>query len=103
MRFGTLTPVQSTGTKLRGLQMVSNRSLKVGSSDESRNMILAALANKEGTAREIVALNAGAALYAANVASSIGDGIVRAREAIASGEARAKVDDFARFTQQFKK
>jgi len=86
-----------------GLQMVSNRSLKVGSADESRDMILAALANKEGTAREIVALNAGAALYAANVAASIGDGIVRAREAIASGKARAKVDEFARFTQQFKK
>jgi anthranilate phosphoribosyltransferase len=86
-----------------GLQMVSNRSLKVGSADESRDMILAALANKEGTAREIVALNAGAALYAANVAASIGDGIVRAREAIASGKARAKIDEFARFTQQFKK
>jgi len=86
-----------------GLSMVSNRSLKVGSADESRDMILAALSNTPGTAREIVALNAGAALYAANVVASIGDGIVKAREAIASGAARAKVDAFAKFTQQFRK
>jgi anthranilate phosphoribosyltransferase len=86
-----------------GLSMMSNRTLKVGSAEESRDMVLAALSNKEGTAREIVALNAGTALYAANVASSIADGITRAREAIASGTARAKVDAFARFTQQFKR
>ncbi|MGN6804663.1 MAG: anthranilate phosphoribosyltransferase, partial [Trinickia sp.] len=40
-------------------------------------------------------------LYAANVAASIADGIQLAREAIASGRARAKVDELARFTQQF--
>src|ERR1700675_1122071 len=43
-----------------GLRMVSNRSLKVSSADESRDMILAALSNNEGTPREIVTLNAGA-------------------------------------------
>ena len=55
-------------------------------------MVLEALANVEGTPREIVTLNAGAALYAADVAASIGDGIERAREAIASGAARRKLD-----------
>jgi len=44
-------------------------------------------------------LNAGAALYAANLAGSIGEGIGRAREAIASGAARAKLDAFVAFTQ----
>ena len=57
--------------------------------------------NVAGTPREIVSLNAGTALYAANVASSIEDGIARAREAIASGAAREKLDQFVRATQQF--
>jgi anthranilate phosphoribosyltransferase len=83
-----------------GLAMVSNRSLRVANSAESRDMLLEALANKPGTPREIVALNAGTALYVANVADSIGAGIALAREAIASGAARAKVDEFVTFTQK---
>ena len=84
-----------------GLQMSSNRSLRVANAQESQEMIYAALANAEGTAREIVVLNAGSALYAANVADSIQSGIALAREAIASGAARAKLDEFVRFTQGF--
>ncbi len=86
-----------------GLQMVSNRSLKVENADESKTMLLGALSNEAGTAREIVALNSGAALYSANVVGSIADGIALARETIASGRARAKVDELVRFTQQFKR
>jgi anthranilate phosphoribosyltransferase len=63
-------------------------------------MLLGVLANKPGPAREIVCLNAGAALYVANVADSIGDGIARAREAIANGSARAKLDQFVQCTQR---
>jgi anthranilate phosphoribosyltransferase len=85
-----------------GMQMVSNRTLKVADAAESKLMLLEALDNKPGVAREIVTLNAGTALYAANVAASIADGIELAREAIANGKARAKVDDLVRFTQQFK-
>src|ERR1700733_6242669 len=85
-----------------GMQMVSNRTLKVADASESKAMLLEALDNKPGVAREIVTLNAGTALYSANVASSIADGIQLAREAIASGKARAKVNDLVRFTQQFK-
>ncbi len=85
-----------------GLQMVSNRTLKVRDSNESKVLLIEALENRPGVAREIVTLNAGAALYAANIAASIADGIQIAREAIASGRARAKVDELARFTQQFK-
>ena len=84
-----------------GMRMVSNRSLRVTNAVESRDMVLEALSNKEGTPREIVTLNAGAALYAANLAHSISDGITRAREVLASGAARDKLDAFARFTRQF--
>ncbi|RFU44007.1 anthranilate phosphoribosyltransferase [Paraburkholderia sp. DHOC27] len=85
-----------------GMQMVSNRSLKVADAAESKHMLLEALDNKPGVAREIVTLNAGTALYAANTVASIADGIRLARETIASGRARAKVDELVRFTQQFK-
>lgn len=84
-----------------GLQMASNRSLRVGNAQESKGMVFSALGNVAGTAREIVALNAGTALYVANVASSIPQGIELAREAIASGAARAKLDEFVRVTQGF--
>jgi anthranilate phosphoribosyltransferase len=83
------------------LAMMSNRSLKVADATESRAMLLEALENKPGAPREIVALNAGAALYTANLADSIGAGIARAHEAIASGAARKKLDDFIAFTRKF--
>lgn len=82
-----------------GLQMSSNRSLRVADAPESKEMIYSALANTEGTAREIVVLNAGTALYVANIAESIARGVELAREAVASGAARAKLDEFVRFTQ----
>jgi anthranilate phosphoribosyltransferase len=83
-----------------GLSMVSNRGLKVANANESRAMILEALENTPGTPREIVVLNAGVALYAADVAASIDDGIRMAREAIASGAAKRKLDAFVAATQR---
>jgi anthranilate phosphoribosyltransferase len=55
-------------------------------------MLLGVLNNEAGPARDIVVLNAGVALYAANVVSSIEAGIAKAREALASGAAKAKLD-----------
>ncbi len=83
-----------------GLSMVSNRGLKVGNANESRAMILEALENTPGTPREIVVLNSGVALYAADVAGSIDDGIAMAREAIASGAAKKKLDAFVAATRK---
>ena len=83
-----------------GLTMKSNRGLKVSGAAESKEMVLEALANVEGTPREIVTLNAGTALYAADVAASIGEGIERARTAIASGAAKKKLDAFVAVTQK---
>jgi len=83
-----------------GLSMKSNRGLKVKDATESKDMVLEALSNTEGTPREIVTLNAGAALYAAGVAPSIAEGIDRARASIASGAAKRKLQAFVDATQR---
>ena len=83
-----------------GLQMISNRSLRVDGPDESRAMIHAALDNVAGAPREIVIFNAGLSLYSANVAATIADGIAMAREAVQSGAARAKLQQFVQVTQR---
>ena len=83
-----------------GIAMAASRNLRVADATESKAMLLGALDNKPGLPLEIVALNAGAALYVAGVADSVADGIVRAREAIASGAARARLDQFVATTRQ---
>ncbi|MEE8615386.1 MAG: anthranilate phosphoribosyltransferase, partial [Roseateles sp.] len=82
-----------------GFAMASNRSLKVEGPEESRQMLTGVLDGVAGPARDIVLLNAGATLYAANVAASLPDGIARAREALDNGAARAKLDAFVKTTQ----
>jgi len=83
-----------------GLTMASNRALKVDTPEQSMAMLRAVLDNQPGAARDIVMVNAGAALYAANVASSIADGLERARVAIESGAAKAKLAQFVAFGQR---
>jgi anthranilate phosphoribosyltransferase len=83
-----------------GLSMKSNRGLRVADAQESKQMVLEALAGVDGTPREIVVFNAGTALYAAGLAASIGDGIARARESIASGAAKRKLDAFVAATRR---
>ena len=83
-----------------GLAMASGLQLRVDNAEQSRERVLEALENRPGVARDIVSLNAGAALYAANAASSIAEGIGLARNAIESGAARAKLDGFVRTTQR---
>jgi anthranilate phosphoribosyltransferase len=78
-----------------GMVMASNRALKVEDAATSRAMLLGVLDNQPGPARDIVALNAGVALYAANVAPSMQDGIALAYAAIASGAAKVKLDTLA--------
>ena len=86
-----------------GLHMAASRNLRVDSVAASREILLTVLDGKDnGAARDVVIFNAGAALYAANVAASIEEGIERARVVLASGAARAKLDEFVRFTQSVK-
>ena len=74
-----------------GLVMASNRALKVETPDQSRAMLLGVLDNMPGAAKDIVTLNAGVALYAANVVDTMKAGVERARAAIESGAAKAKL------------
>ena len=83
-----------------GLSMIASRNLKVADSVESKAKMMEALSGEPGPAYDIVALNAGTALYAAGVASSIGQGLVKARIAIKSGAAKAKLAQFVEVTQQ---
>ncbi len=82
-----------------GLPMASNRALKVDTPEQSMAVLRGVLDNQAGAARDIVMLNAGAALYAANVVASIGEGVERARAAIESGAAKAKLAQFVAFGQ----
>ncbi|MBE7940400.1 MULTISPECIES: anthranilate phosphoribosyltransferase [Ramlibacter] len=83
-----------------GFAMASNRSFKVETPEQSRDLLRAVLDDQPGPARDIVLLNAGAALYAADVAASIADGIARAREVLASGAARERLAQLVAFTQK---
>lgn len=85
-----------------GLSMSSSRNLVVADANESRAKILDVLDNKVGVARDIVMLNSGAALYTAGLADSIGEGVAKARESLASGAARARLDQFIKTTQRLK-
>jgi anthranilate phosphoribosyltransferase len=82
-----------------GLSMASNRALRVETPEQSRALLLGVLDNQPGAARDIVLLNAGAALYAANVSSSMAEGLSLARAALESGAARARLDAFVQLTK----
>jgi anthranilate phosphoribosyltransferase len=86
-----------------GLPMSSSRSLRVETPEASREMLLAVLDNTPGPARDIVVLNAGLALYAANVCASVEQGIARAAQALESGQARARLSQLVALTQQLAK
>jgi anthranilate phosphoribosyltransferase len=83
-----------------GIAMAASRNLRVNDANESKILLLQALNNEAGLPREIVALNAGAAIYAAGVADSIAEGIERARAALASGDAKRKLEEFVATTRE---
>jgi len=83
-----------------GLPIHDSGLLRVSTVEESRDMVIGALENKPGAPRDIVALNAGAAIYVAGKAASFEEGIEKAFDAIQSGAARAKLDQLAKHTQQ---
>ncbi|MGZ5183776.1 MAG: anthranilate phosphoribosyltransferase [Caldimonas sp.] len=80
-----------------GFTMASNRALRVETPAQSKAMLEAVLADEPGPPRDVVVFNAGAALYAANVTATMEAGVARARQAVASGAARAKLDEFIAF------
>ena len=82
-----------------GLTMVSNRALRVETPEASRDMLRGVLLNQAGPARDIVIFNAGVALYAANVAPDIAQGLLLARHAIESGQAMQRLEQLIAATQ----
>jgi anthranilate phosphoribosyltransferase len=85
-----------------GLELYDRRALQVSTVEESKEMILAVLGHQPGAAHNIVALNAGAAIYVAGVAATYKEGVERARRVIANGDARRKLDDFVAFGRKLK-
>ena len=85
-----------------GMVMASNRALRVETPEQSKAMLMGVLDNQAGAAKDIVVLNAGTALYAANVADSMKAGIALARTAIECGAARRKLDQLVSLSQQLK-
>jgi anthranilate phosphoribosyltransferase len=84
-----------------GLPMAASRNLKVADATESKAMMLGVLNDEPGVARDICLLNAGAALYTADLVPDIAAGIDLARRTLASGAAKAKLEQFIRTTQSF--
>jgi len=83
-----------------GLPVHDPKALRVTTVEESRNVVVAVLENKAGAARDIVALNAGAAIYVAGKAAGLEEGVEKAFDLIKSGAARSKLDSFVKLTQQ---
>jgi anthranilate phosphoribosyltransferase len=83
-----------------GLAMASSRNLRVDDAAASKAMLVDAISGVPGVAHDIVCLNAGAALYTADVTPSIQAGIDLARATIASGAARVKMQAFVAATQR---
>jgi anthranilate phosphoribosyltransferase len=81
-----------------GLDVAPIESIQVKDAAGSKARVEAVLANEPGPSRDVVILNAAAALYVSGVATSLWDGVALAREALASGAARAKLDELVRFT-----
>ena len=85
-----------------GLPTHAIDAIRVDGVDQSKTMVLAALSNEPGAARDIVALNSGASIYAAGLVPSVADGVKKAQAVIASGAARKKLDQFVAFTKSVK-
>lgn len=83
-----------------GLPMHGASALRVGSVEQSKSVLLGALENKLPAARDIVAFNAGASLYVSGKADTLEAGVKLALDTLASGAARAKLDEFVALTQK---
>ena len=86
-----------------GIDVAPIESIQVADCAESKARLEAVLGNEAGPSRDIVILNSAAALYVCGIAASLWDGVALARDAIASGAARAKLDHLVRFTRAFPK
>jgi anthranilate phosphoribosyltransferase len=86
-----------------GFDVAPLEAIQVKDCAESKARVESVLANEPGPSRDIVVLNAAAALYVSGLAGSLWDGVAVADSAISSGRARAKLEQLVRFTQAFPK
>lgn len=75
-----------------GLPRAPLDAIRVNTTEEAKSMLLGVLENRPGPARDIVQLNAGAAIYVAGLADSLTDGVTKAAEVLASGAALTKLE-----------
>lgn len=95
VRTYTITPEQF------GFNRATLAELAVDNAETSLVMVKSVLDNQDSAAKDIVLLNAGAAIYAANLTDTLAAGIEKARHVIASGEAKAKLDALIAYSQKF--
>jgi anthranilate phosphoribosyltransferase len=86
-----------------GIDVAPIEAIQVKDGNESRARVESVLANEPGPSRDVVVMNAAAALYVSGVANSLWDGVAAARDAIANGGARAKLDQLVKFTRTYAK
>ena len=98
MRNGQISQYEISPSDF-GIAIASMENLKVADAQESKAIILNIMNNQSGPARDVVCLNAGATLYAANVSPSIAEGVQLAKSTIASGKAKQKLEAFVALTQ----
>ena len=100
LRDGEVT-TRSVAPEDFGLARADLSSITVTSPGESLALVEQALEGREGPARDIVCLNAGAAIYAAGVADTLHDGVEAAKRATRDGSARRRLDALVAKTQSF--
>jgi anthranilate phosphoribosyltransferase len=85
-----------------GIAATALREIQVADAARSQDLLLKAVRNEQGAAREVVAVNAGAAIYVSGLADSLESGVEKARGVLASGGARRKLDELVEFSNRFK-
>ncbi len=85
-----------------GIEATDIKAIQVSDAQQSAELLRAALEGKPGPARDIVALNAGAAIYVCGLAPSLEEGVEKASVIMAGGAARRKLEELARFTNSFR-
>jgi anthranilate phosphoribosyltransferase len=86
-----------------GIDIAPIEAIQVKDATQARARVESVLANEPGPSRDIVVLNAAAALYVSGVANSLWDGVAAARDSLASGAARGKLEQLVKFTRGFAK